>query len=194
MNGEEQVRSLLSGLPRPSMPAGVAEAIAQRLAAESPAAQSPAEVVPLEPAHRRRLSTLLVAACFAALAALLGAGMPATPAPQPGDRPVLHAGAVFTPAGLGGEVSRRYQYATVSSSTGTFADRDSEVLTCVRAVSAYGRLLAIDTGSYDASEAVVLIMRSPLNADYEEVWVVTPACGRGDGQILRHIVYDVDRP
>jgi hypothetical protein len=187
MNGEQRVRSALSGLPRPVMPDSVRRAVEQRLEIEAAA-----DVVALPPVHRRRLTGLVAAASFAAFAALLGAGMPKDPQPVAREAPLMRAGAVYTPGGFGNEVASRFAARPTTQPTGTFADNPAEISECVRAVRAYGVLLAVDTGSYDASAAVVLITRSPMNFDYEEVWVVTPACGPRSGQVLRHMVNNVD--
>lgn len=187
MNGDQRVRSALSGLPRPVMPDSVRRAVEQRLEIEAAA-----DVVALPPVHRRRLTGLVAAASFAAFAALLGAGMPQDPQPVAREAPLMRAGAVYTPQAFRDEVASRFASRPTTRPTGTFADDPEGVSDCVRAVRAYGVLLAIDTGSYDASEAVVLITRSPMNSDYEEVWVVTPACGLGSGQVLRHMVDNID--
>ena len=187
MNGEQRVRSALSGLPRPAMPDSVRQAVEQRLEIEAAA-----DVVALPPVHRRRLTGLVAAAAFAAFAALLGAGMPQNPQPVAREAPLMRAGAVYTPTAFRDEVVSRFAARPTMQPTGTFADDPAGISACVRAVRAYGRLLAIDTGSYDASAAVVLITHSPMNTDYEEVWVVTPDCGAGNGQVLRHMVDNID--
>lgn len=191
MTSEAEVRARLSALPSPPMPDAVGEAITARLAAETAPL---AEVVPLTPRHRRRLGGLLTAAAVAGLAMLLAVGTePAGPPVAHGGPPIVKAGAIYEPAHFAQEVRERFLATPpATTATQTFADTAEGIDACADEVDAYGHVLTVDAGSYNSAPAVVLITVYPADAEYEEVWVVTPRCGAGDPEVIRHMVYDVD--
>jgi hypothetical protein len=195
VNSEDDVRSLLSALPSPDMPESVAQKITARLAEQTATQTEPtADVVALTPRHKGRLNVLLVAAAVAAFAMLISVAVRPAPAPvaQPSS-PVIKAGAIYEPADFTSELRQRFLTAPAASGpTRTFADSPQGIAQCVEAVSAYGRLLSIDTGSYDDLAAAVIIATYPLDTEYEEIWVVGPDCGTGDPVVLDHMVFDVD--
>ncbi len=195
MTSEDDVRSLLAALPSPDMPASVAQEITARLA-EQAAAQSEAtaDVVALTPRHKGRLNVLLVAAAVAAFAMLISVAVRPAPAPiAQASSPVIKAGAIYEPSDFTSELRQRFLTAPAASGpTRTFADSPQGIAECVAAVSAYGRLLSIDTGSYDDLAAAVIIATYPLNTEYEEIWVVGPDCGTADPVVRDHMVFDVD--
>ncbi len=196
MNGEDEVRARLSALPQPPIPAEVASAITDRLGQEAHlrgTGGGDAEVVAITARHRRRLSGLLVAATAAGIAMLLAVVV--APAGQPGPEgpPVIRAGALYEPEGFAEQVRQRFLNAPATSGpTRTFADSAAGIDRCADAVDAYGRVLAVDTGSYDDHAAVVIVTSYPADTQYEEVWVVSPGCGPSDPVVIRHMVYDVD--
>lgn len=195
MTSEDDVRSLLAALPSPDMPESVAQAITARLADEAATPSgSTADVVALTPRHRGRLNVLLVAAAVAAFAMLISVAVRPAPAPvAQAASPVIKAGAIYEPADFTSELRERFLTAPAASEpTRTFADTPQGIAACVEAVSAYGRLLTIDTGSYDDLAAAVIIATYPLDTEYEEVWVVTADCGSTDPIVLDHMVFDVD--
>lgn len=191
MTSEDDVRSLLAALPSPDMPESVAQVITARLAEQ---AGAPADVVALTPRHKGRLNVLLVAAAVAAFAMLISVAVRPAPAPiAQASSPVIKAGAIYEPADFTSELRQRFLTAPAASGpTRTFADSPQGIAECVKAVSAYGRLLTIDTGSYDDLAAAVIIATYPLNTEYEEIWVVGPNCGTSDPGVLDHMVFDVD--
>lgn len=195
MTSEDDVRSLLAALPSPDMPESVARVITARLG-EQAATQSeaPADVVALTPRHKGRLNVLLVAAAVAAFAMLISVAVRPAPAPiAQASNPVIKAGAIYEPADFTSELRQRFLTAPAASGpTRTFADSPQGIAECVEAVSAYGRLLTIDTGSYGDLAAAVIIATYPLNTEYEEIWVVGPNCGTSDPIVLDHMVLDVD--
>ncbi|MFN8183836.1 MAG: hypothetical protein U0R23_05385 [Candidatus Nanopelagicales bacterium] len=194
MNGEDEVRARLAGLPHPPIPADVSAAISARLAQEAHSSgREDAEVVPFTARHRRRFSGLLVAAAVAGIAMLMAVTV--TPAGQQGDEgpPVIRAGAIYEPDHFADQVRQRFLNAPATSApTHTFADSTVGIVTCADAVDAFGHVLAVDTGSYDDRAAVVIVTSYPANTQYEEVWVVSPVCGPSDPAVIRHMVYDVD--
>lgn len=198
MTGEDEVRARLSALPEPPIPDEVASAITARLADEvrlrsTGGDPGSATVVPFTARHRRRLSGLLVAAAAAGIAMLLAwtiapAGQPGTDGP-----PVIRAGAIYEPADFADQLRQRFLNAPAASApTHTFADSSAGIVSCADAVDAYGRVLAVDTGSYDDRAAVVIVTSYPADTKYEEIWVVSPVCGSSDAVVIRHMVYDVD--
>lgn len=189
MTSESELHSRLSALPSPPMPDEVAQAIHARLAE----AETPTNVVPITRTHRRRLSGLLVAAAVAAFAMLMTVAVEPTSTPVAGGPPIVRAGAIYEPRLFADELSQRYLGEPAAAKpTDTFADSETGIDTCADAVDAFGHVLAVDTGSYDSTAAVVLVTSYPANSEYEEVWVVTPACGPSDSRVIRHMVYDVD--
>ena len=110
-----------------------------------------------------------------------------------GESPIVKAGALYDSVDFAPEVQQRFLGAPAAKApTQTFADSRQGIEACVDAVDAHGPVLSVDTGSYDNVAAVVLVTTYLPNTEYEEVWVVTPACGPGDGYVMRHMVYDVD--
>jgi len=196
MNSEEEVRSRLSSLPSQGIPDHVARAVHARLAAESSerARGAHAEVVPITRKHRSRLNGLMVAAAAAAFAMLMAVSVqsPGPPVAQ-GQAPVVKAGAIYEPTDFADEVRERFLTAQrTTSPTNTFADSPAGIEACAHAVSAYGAVLTVDTGSYDDLPAAVVITTYPINTEYEEIWVVTPGCGTTSSQVIGHMVLDVD--
>jgi hypothetical protein len=115
------------------------------------------------------------------------------PAPSPvTDPPVVRAGAVFQPADLGTQLQARFVGAPATVPTRTFADTPQGIVACAQSVKAYGRVMAVDVGTYAAADAVVLVTSYVPNTDYEEVWVVGPQCGTGSPTVMRHMLMDVD--
>ncbi len=196
MSSEEEVRSRLSSLPSPAIPDHVAQGVRARLAAESSESVTGAgdTVVPLTGRHRSRLNVLLIAAAVAAFAMLMAVSVesPSAPVAQ-GQLPVVKAGAIYEPANFADEVRERFMEAQgTTSPTNTFADSPAGIEACADALSAYGAVLTIDTGSYDDLPAAVVITTYPINSEYEEVWVVTPGCGATSNEVIGHMVLDVD--
>lgn len=192
---DDELRSRLSELPSPTMPTAVHEAVAARLRALAIDARAPAEVVPLTPKHRSRLNGLLLAAAVAAFAMLMSVAVqsPQQPPVAGVQNPVIKAGAIYNPAGFIDELRVRYlDTASTSAPTNTFADSAQGIVECTSALAAYGQVLSIDTGRYGNAAAAVVITRYPLNTEYEEIWVVTPACGATDTAVMDHMVVDVD--
>lgn len=186
MSGDPEVRERLARLPRPAMPQALTDAIAERLLAER-------TVVPLTPRHRSRLNWLLAAAAVLAFTVLVGVNQTAPSAPPVAGPPVVRAGAVFEPAGFAAQLQQRFHTpAGPTGTTRTFADSPQGISACARAVQAHGRVLTLDVGTYGGTAAVVIVTSYLPNADYEEVWVVDPACGPDDTLVLRHMVFDLD--
>jgi hypothetical protein len=195
MIGEDEVRSRLSALPHPAMPPDVEQALTDRLAGlVQQSAQQPAPVVAITPAHRSRLNAGLLVAAVAAFAMLISLTVQSPGPPVAATvNPVIKAGAIYSQAGFAEQLRERFAGAPAATTpTNTFADSAQGIVDCTTAVAAYGRLLSIDTGSYDDTQAAVLITAYPLNTDYEEVWVVTPGCGSEDTLVMGHMVLDVD--
>lgn len=194
MISENEVRSRLAALPSPAIPRTVADAVEARIRTLPVDAQVPAEVIPLTPQHRSRLNGLLLAAAVAAFAMLMSIAVQSPQQPVAGGQnPVIKAGAIYQRATFVEQLRERYLDVTSTPApTNTFADSTRGITDCTSAVAAYGQVLSIDTGSYDNTAAAVMITRYPLNTDYEEVWVVTPACGGADTLVMGHMVLDVD--
>jgi hypothetical protein len=200
MTSDARVRSQLSELPSPGMPHDVYSAISARIAEEAaqpggrPGEPTADNVVAFTPRHSRRLNGLLLAAAVAAFALLMAISVePASPPIAAGQPPVVRAGAIYEPRAFAEQVRQRYLTApTAVSPTATFADSQAGIEMCADAVDAVGPVLAVDAGSYDEVAAVVMVTTYPANSQYEEVWVVLPACGPGNNQVIRHMLYDVD--
>jgi hypothetical protein len=190
VTGEQEVRARLARLPRPGLPEHVRARIEARLADEAPGV-----VVPITSVHRRRLNWLLAAATVAGFATLVGVSGSGSPDPVPlAAPPVVRAGAVFEPAGFSDELRARWHEAGTPGPTRTFADSPAGISACARAVQAYGRVMALDVGTYDDVDVVVLVASYVPNTAYEEVWVVRPACGQGQAPVMRHLILDLDSP
>ena len=188
---EDELRSRLSALPSPQMPADVASRISAALEAET--RPDGGEVVALTPRHKQRLSGLLIAAAVAGALTLLAVTVQSPMPPGDSDAPVIRAGAIYEPRNFAQELSQRFlSTPPAAGPTETFADSAEGIAACTDAVDAFGAVLGIDAGSYDEAAAVVLITSYPAHTQYEEVWVVPPSCGTGDVRVIRHMVYDVD--
>lgn len=184
---DDDVRHVLSSLPAPTMPQPVREDILRALRAEP-------RTLPgrISQRHQRRLRLATGVAAAAAVAALLSLGS-TSPQPVTAKQPLLRAGALYEPSGFGQALRSRWQSVRLHSRpTGSFADSPQRVTACTRSVSALGRVIAIDTGTYDGRAAVVLITRYPAHHDVEEVLVVTPECGIEQPRVIRHILLDVE--
>ncbi|MCU0277508.1 MAG: hypothetical protein MUF33_11605 [Candidatus Nanopelagicales bacterium] len=194
MTSDAEVRARLAGLPSASIPPEVREAIMARLAQESQEPQL-ADVVPLTPRHRRRLSGLLVAAAAAAFVMVLavaGGGDPAPPVASA--QPVVKAGAIYDPGPFAAQLRDRFLGAPAATKqTGTFADSPPEIVACTGSIDAFGEVLTLDAGVYGGQAAVVIVSTYPGDTEYEEVWVVNPQCGDADTDVIRHFLLDVDK-
>lgn len=191
MTSDAEVRARLAGLPPASIPPEVRAAILARLAEESQVA----EVVPLTPRHRRRLSGLLVAAAAAAFVMLVAvAGGGGTAPPVASGQPIVKAGAVYDPGPFATQLRERFLGAPASTKdTGTFADSPSGIVACTGSLDAFGDILVFDAGVYAGQAAVVIVSTYPGDTEYEEVWVVNPQCGTADTDVIRHFLLDVDK-
>ena len=191
---EEELQAQLSALPSPPMPDDVTAAITAALAGQAASdADGGADVVPLTPRHRRRLSGLLMAVAVAGVMMLLAVTVQSPTSPTESDSPVIRAGAIYEPRDFAQDLRERFLTASPASGpTNTFADSAQGITACTEAVDAFGRVMGVDVGSYDEAAAVVLVTSYPAQTQYEEVWVVSPGCGSGDPQVIRHMVYDVD--
>jgi hypothetical protein len=191
---EDELQSRLSALPSPPMPDHVTSAISAALAAEAQSRPTDAaEVVALTPRHQRRLSGLLIAAAVAGVLMLLAVTVQSPMPPSETAAPVVRAGAIYEPRDFAEQLKKRFlQTPAASGPTNTFADSPAGIAACTDAVDAFGNVMGVDTGSYGDAAAVVLITSYPAHAEYEEIWVVSPSCGTGDVQVIRHMVYDVD--
>ena len=190
---EDELRSRLSALPSPPMPDDVHSAISAALASEAQARPTGGEVVALTPRHQRRLSGLLIAAAVAGVLMLLAVTVQSPTPPGGTQSPVVRAGAIYAPEDFAQQLTQRFLSAPAAAQpTNTFADSAAGIAACADDVDAFGKVLGVDTGSYDEVAAVVLITTYPAQTQYEEVWVVSPSCGMGDVQVIRHMVYDVD--
>ncbi len=190
---EDELRSRLSDLPSPPMPAEVSAAISAALAAEVEARETGGEVVALTPRHQRRLSGLLMAAAVAGVLMLLAVTIQSPVAPTDSDSPIIRAGAIYEPRDFAQELQQRFLHTPATAApTNTFADSSQGIADCTDALDAFGNVMGVDAGSYNNAAAVVIITSYPAQTQYEEVWVVSPTCGTGDTQVIRHMVYDVD--
>jgi hypothetical protein len=194
MTSDAEVRARLAGLPSASIPPEVREAIMARLAQESQQSQV-ADVVPLTPRHRRRLSGLLVAAAAAAFVMLLAVAGGASPTPPVASgQPVVKAGAIYDPGPFAAQLRDRFLGAPAATKqTGTFADSSPGIVACTGSIDAFGDVLGIDAGVYAGEPAVVIVSTYPGDTEYEEIWVVNPRCGSADTDVIRHFLLDVDK-
>lgn len=180
---DDDVRRMLANLPNPAAPVEVRQRVLDALASQSQGG----EVVPLTPRHQRRLRWLSAAAAAAAVAALLGMGR-AQPQPTPvAEQPLLRSGALYEPADFGPALRARWAGGQQSARMS-----QPQLADCTRAVAAHGRVRGADTGQYGNSPAVILITSYPAQPDYEEIWVLTPACAPGTPTVVRHMIFDVD--